>query len=342
MKQLSVLILSLILASSLFGLDSRNRFSVYSDLSKDKQALGGLWAMEVSQDWDWQALSIQGEYSLYSRYQSTWEDKHQADMSAESYRAWISLGIPQTEFRIGLQRLNFGSAQILRPLQWFDTLDPLDSHQYTSGVQAALFRHHWLNNANLWIWGILGDESAKGNELVGGVEDRLEYGGRLQYPIGIGELGLSYHQRELAMGREHRGGIDLRMDYAIGIWFETSVSQNIDQAILPEYYLSASMGADYNFGIGNGLAIMAEQMQIASGTDAGDMNMETGISAVMLSYPINLLDSIKAVGSYDYKSSESSLGAVWERMYDYISLELSAKTSSSNGSSLHGMISAHF
>ncbi|MFO7659429.1 MAG: hypothetical protein R6V77_00785, partial [Candidatus Cloacimonadaceae bacterium] len=58
------------------------------------------------------------------------------------YRLWVKAGTPQLEARLGLQRLNFGSAQILRPLQWFDNLDPTDILERTEGVQALLVRKY--------------------------------------------------------------------------------------------------------------------------------------------------------------------------------------------------------
>ncbi|MCD8480400.1 MAG: hypothetical protein LRZ88_09360, partial [Candidatus Cloacimonetes bacterium] len=229
---------------------------------------------------------------MYARYQSSWEDGHNATMNAESYRAWVSLSRPQTELRIGLQRLNFGSARILRPLQWFDTLDPLDPHQYTSGVEAALLRHHWLNNANLWVWVIRGTElrsMSTGEDRIADVssaqatkslpftelrsvstrdvsnprgnpdpgknfsskEDSPELGGRVQYPSPLGDLAFSYHHRKLEQGAEDRAGLDLRMDHTIGSWIEASVSAFRDVPLLPDYILALTLGADYNFNIGN-------------------------------------------------------------------------------------------
>jgi hypothetical protein len=342
MKGIALLSGLLLLSLGLWGLDSRNRFALYGDLEEGRQSLGALWAMDLSQGLDWQGISLQGEYSMYARYQSRWEADHSANMTAESYRAWLSLSLPQSELRLGLQRLNFGSAQILRPLQWFDTLDPLDPHQYTAGVQAALIRQHWLNNANLWLWGIWGDEQPKGNELIGSKEDSPEFGGRAQYPSALGDIGLSYHHRKLEMGLEHRVGLDLRMDYSFGLWIESAVSAYSDAPLLPDYTLSGTVGADYTFGIGNGLALTAEQMLINTAAKGwGGMTNEKLLSALMLSYPLGLLDSVKMVGTIEIKDEDYAVGVIWQRVYDYISWDLSLFSSSQTGSSLQAMINLH-
>jgi hypothetical protein len=65
------------------------------------------------------------------------------------YRAWIRYSSDQFELRLGLQKLNFGSASILRPLMWFDQLDPRDPLHLTDGVWGVLGRYYFLNNANI-------------------------------------------------------------------------------------------------------------------------------------------------------------------------------------------------
>lgn len=40
------------------------------------------------------------------------------------YRAWIRISSNTFEVRAGLQKMNFGSATLFRPLMWFDRVDP--------------------------------------------------------------------------------------------------------------------------------------------------------------------------------------------------------------------------
>ncbi|MCD8480399.1 MAG: hypothetical protein LRZ88_09355 [Candidatus Cloacimonetes bacterium] len=57
----SALIQLLLLASfGLWGLESSNRFALYGDLEEEQQRLGTLWAMDISESLDLQALSLQG------------------------------------------------------------------------------------------------------------------------------------------------------------------------------------------------------------------------------------------------------------------------------------------
>jgi len=75
------------------------------------------------------------------------------DIAAKPYRAWLRYSAPRFEARLGLQKLNFGSATMLRPLQWFDRLDPRDPLALTDGVYAGLARYYFPNDANVWTWG---------------------------------------------------------------------------------------------------------------------------------------------------------------------------------------------
>ena len=68
------------------------------------------------------------------------------------YRYWVRYATNQMELRLGNQKINFGKAKLIRPLMWFDQIDPRDPIQFTEGVKAFLFRYYFLNNANIWFW----------------------------------------------------------------------------------------------------------------------------------------------------------------------------------------------
>ncbi|UCE08488.1 MAG: hypothetical protein JSW07_10885, partial [bacterium] len=51
-------------------------------------------------------------------------DDIRTDGEIEPYRAWARFATSQLDIRIGLQKINFGSATMLRPLMWFDSIDP--------------------------------------------------------------------------------------------------------------------------------------------------------------------------------------------------------------------------
>jgi len=48
------------------------------------------------------------------------------DGDIDLYRLWGRFSSSRFEARIGLQKINFGSASLLRPLMWFDRIDPRD------------------------------------------------------------------------------------------------------------------------------------------------------------------------------------------------------------------------
>jgi hypothetical protein len=340
------LILILTLACSMasaWALDTQNRFSAYSMLSADEQILGVDWALELRQSYPLMGYTLDGEYSLFSKYQSRWSQRHEATMDAQSYRYYLSIKNPQSELRLGKQRLSFGSAQMLRPLQWFDRVDPLDPYQLTSGVEAALYRHYWLNNANLWLWGVLGTSERKGNEALGGKDDAPELGGRLQYPFAVGDMALSLHQRQLADGEEYRLGWDLRTDAILGVWLESSASYFDTALPIPEYRFAATLGADYVFDLGNGIATTLELMLLAiADSEPEQLRYQELVTAALISYPWSMLDSIQILGSYMQDAGNYQIDARWRRVYDLVALDLGLSRATDDETTLQLMITANF
>ena len=86
----------------------------------------------------------------------------QTDGDLEPYRFWLRLSTSRFEARLGLQKINFGSAALLRPLMWFDSLDPRDPLQLTDGVYGLLVRYYFQNNANIWALGIVRERNRQG------------------------------------------------------------------------------------------------------------------------------------------------------------------------------------
>ena len=183
------------------------------------------------------------------------------------YRLWARYSSNQFEIRAGLQKINFGSASILRPLMWFDQVDPRDPLKMTDGVWGILGRYYFLNNANIWLWGLIGNDKPKGWELAGTRSPHPEFGGRFQFPFPSGEAGISYHHRIADMedlglqgitaieAAENRIGIDMKVDIITGLWIEGSWTNKKE---VPGIYANQELfnaGIDYTFGIGNGLYI---------------------------------------------------------------------------------------
>jgi hypothetical protein len=245
------------------------------------------------------------------------------DTDMDLYRADIRYTTTQTETRIGLQKINFGPAVILRSLKWFDRLDPTDPLQLTDGVYALRFRYDALNNANYCLWMLYGNDDPKGYELLPSTSDNIETGGRIQYPILFGEMAFTFHTRkvngaqfDMPEFRENRYALDGRWDAGIGIWFE-SLFQEQKTPLLPyKWTKRISIGGDYTFDIGSGLYLLVEHMSTAMSGKILGWNEDYHTSAFRMRYDLGILDSISAIGYYSWERDKYYQHINWTRTYD--------------------------
>ena len=70
----------------------------------------------------------------------------------EPYRLWLRYSSEQIEARLGLQKIAFGPAMVLRSLAWFDTIDPKDPTGQTDAVEAFRLRLFPTSSLALWLW----------------------------------------------------------------------------------------------------------------------------------------------------------------------------------------------
>jgi hypothetical protein len=261
-------------------------------------------------------------------------DTAHGDGYLKPYRAWVRYSTSQLEIRMGLQKINFGSASLLRPLMWFDRIDPRDPLQLTDGVWGVLGRYYWLNNANLWLWVLYGNENLKGWESIPSRKDIPEFGGRIQLPLPKGETALSYHHRiaesstlpDSAMQYdkipENRFGFDARWDAVVGLWAEASWSHfSKDIGALTNQYL-LNLGMDYTFGIGNGLALKFEQLFASQDKQEMHFSNGTTFSLASLSYPVGLFDNVSGIVYFDWTNNKIYSFINWQRQFNKISLYL--------------------
>ena len=248
------------------------------------------------------------------------------------YRLKLRFASASTETRVGLQQLNFGPAYLLRPLRWFDVLDPRDPQGLTDGVYAASFKYVSLENSSVWIWVLYGNDEPKGYEIWPSVKDRAEYGGRAQFPLLSGETAVTYHHR-LVDGpepfvddfTEDRLALDGRWDVVVGAWFETALSYKNTTAIPYnyKYFHMTTLGSDYTFGLGNGLHTLLEHMIINSSEEvfkSGETSNTTGLS---LSYPAGYADRLSAISFYSWDNGDFSQHVAWDHYWNYLSLNVS-------------------
>lgn len=246
------------------------------------------------------------------------------------YRAWVRYKGKQFEVRAGLQKIDFGVAMMLRPLQWFNEIDPRDPLQLTNGVYGILGRYYFLNNANIWIWGLYGNELQRGFDTLPTQRRTPEYGGRFQHPVGRGELAFSYHHRTADPNRispapvvagtvpENRFALDGKWDVGVGLWFEASyirkgkpIGQLTNQTLL-------NVGTDYTFGVGNGLGVTFEQLFFSVNERAFVFNQNFNISAMNVSYPLSLYDRVSAVASVTWEAKQAAFFVNYEHQFEKI------------------------
>jgi len=278
-------------------------------------------------------LTIEGEFSanMIGSYTSpTTGDNFYGII--KPYRMWLKLSGNQFEIRAGLQKINFGSASMLRPLMWFDSIDPRDPLQLTDGVYGVLGRYYTLNNINFWGWGLWGNKNPKGWEILSTEENKIEFGGRFQFPVSRAEIGLSYHNRRAVLPLETSGystdmvfpenriGLDIKADLGVGLWVE-EVIKHQKNGVFP-YTNMLTLGVDYTFGLGSGINVKAEHFIYQSSDEflGGDQSVKfTGISA---GYPISIVTNINAIIYYDWMNKEYyrflNLGLSYDRFSYYL------------------------
>jgi hypothetical protein len=248
----------------------------------------------------------------------------------EPYRAWIRMSTDRFVARLGLQKIEFGSARLLRPLMWFDRVDPNDPLQLTDGVTGLLLKYTFQNNAAVWGWGLTGNTGLKGWESFPTRADTVELGGRAQIPALGGELAATVHHRRLdafaglfpvdADERESvsetRWGLDGFWNVGPGLWFEAVFTRQ-DFAVSPYRSQKAfNIGAENTFGLGNGLTVLAEHLIFQSSPGFWEAGTSRSLSAVSLDYPVGLLDRVRVMIFRDWTGGDWYRLLTWQRTTD--------------------------
>lgn len=253
----------------------------------------------------------------------------------DPYRLWARYSNEQLELRVGLQKIDFGTAVMLRALRWFDQVDPRDPLRLTNGVWGGLARYYFLDNTNIWLWGLKGNDNPKGMEFFETYKNTPEVGGRIQTGIPSGEAGLSFHHRTAAAFNpissvsfgyekvpENRIGLDAKWDLLVGLWFEAAwvqKTQSIDYLTNQEM---VTIGTDYTFDVGSGLNVTLEHMLFAVDEKAFNFDNSVHFSAFMANYSIGMFDSLSGMVYYDWTTNSTYNFMSWFRQFDYTSLYL--------------------
>ena len=273
------------------------------------------------------SLNLNGEMDFHPF------DSTQFGHGIKGYRFWGRYSTNRMELRVGLQKINFGSALMLRPLMWFDRIDPRDPLQITDGVTGLLWRYYFLNNANIWVWGLYGNNKTKGYEITSIDKRYPEVGGRIQWPIPAGEVALSYHYRVADLGKlftaeyqlqypqvgEHKVGFDLKVNIEVGLWVEASFTRFNRSFGLYTNQEMITAGADYTLNIGNGITAAFEHFVYSGDQKAFEFINPTYFSALSLSYPINVFNNIRVMTFYNWKDNKGFLFLTWLKQFNRLS-----------------------
>lgn len=277
-------------------------------------------------------IDFEASVNLYGLAGTMPFDSLKIDGGIRPYRLWARYSANQFEMRLGLQKINFGSASMLRPLMWFDQLDPRDPLGFTDGVWGLLGRYYFLNNANIWFWTLYGNNKPRGWEPIPVNSKYPEVGGRVQVPVPRGEAALTYNYR-VADSRdidvsipafseisENKIGFDIKLDLLFGLWIEGSVtSKNNDLGIYKNQEIY-NIGIDYTFGIGNGLYMVYEQILAAYSERPFSFDNTSSFSLISLSYPVGLFDNLSGIVYYDWQNNKSYNFLNWQHSYNNLSV----------------------
>ena len=262
-------------------------------------------------------LKFDSEISVdsYLDYHFIGSDNNASDAKIKPYRLWVRLSSDRFELRAGLQKINFGSASMLRPLMWFDHIDPRDPLQLTDGVYGMLGRYYFQNNANAWLWVLWGNDKTKGWETVPSTGKIPEFGGRMQFPVPKGEVAVSYHHRTPDLSAilnpaiihgtltypEDKIGLDGKWDIGPGVWAEYSLTHSrLDSAYFAPWTKLFTLGIDYTFSVGNGLYLASEYFRYSSANEIFNRGTDITFSSLTVNYPVGI-NKIGSIIYYNWK-----------------------------------------
>lgn len=249
--------------------------------------------------------------------------------SMDLYRAWARFSTQRNEIRIGLQQLNFGSASLLRPLQWFDGLNPTDPLRMTKGVWGVLDRIYFNNNATLWFWGLYGNSDSRIWDYATRSTTYPEIGFRYQHPVLSGELALSLNHRtvQTTLGaldeyQETKIGLDGKWDLGLGLWFEDSYTMTSKNSPFKSGMNLLTIGSDITPSFLDGLSFTFEHMMLTTFSVDDDALNSGNFSALTANWPINIFHRISGIALYNWESQALFRYVTWSADFDRISVHL--------------------
>ena len=192
-------------------------------------------------------------------------------------------------------------------------------------MDALLARYYLLDNTNLWLWGLLGNDAPKGWELLPTDDREIEYGGRLQIPAGPGEIAAGYHHRRAdasALVPEDRYALDGKWDATVGLWFEAVLTHQHSEFLRLPYRRLAVLGVDYTFDLGEGLTVLGEHLVADVSATAFGSGAGSGTSALSARYRWGVMDELGVIVYRDWRQDDFYNSVSWRRTYDHWAVNL--------------------
>lgn len=251
----------------------------------------------------------------------------------QDYRYWIRYNNQKIDLRIGLQKISFGSAFILRNLNWFDTIDFRNSTNQTIGKKALQLKYFSTGRLDLNFW-VIPDNN-----------DDLSYGSRLEFSNKYGNYGLVFYKdytnydhsiinipqiinnqnflmEFIQLKENDRLGLDYRYDGLFGLWIESSHIKSSNKMSPLDSIIFSTLGIDYTLNIWNGVYLMLESMSYEF--KATDNSVFDGrLSSLMIQYPIGILYDLSLIRIYDNKLNDSYNFIRLITTYDYFTVNYS-------------------
>ena len=201
-------------------------------------------------------------------------------------------------------------------------------------------------NAGFWAWGLYGNDDPRGWDTLGTETGTPEFGGRAQWPLFGGEIAGSYHHRRadttsLAAGaggtilptddaplvqstppgataaNENRVGFDGKWDVGAGFWFEASVTHTDSEALRRPWQPSWAVGADYTFGIGQGLTVLGEHFYLDPAVPRIVPSAAMKMTAITATYPVGIANMLTGAFYYEWRRDDAYRFVEWRRTYDH-------------------------
>ncbi|MCK5209464.1 MAG: hypothetical protein KAQ79_15625, partial [Cyclobacteriaceae bacterium] len=152
-KFISILLLSGFIATNTFAQDStssvqtsllfKGQLSSWAHFNPNNPYplyLGGRYIPQVNYEIQFpktKLIDFEASANIYGDVGIHFFDSASANGNISPYRIWARYSTEQLELRAGLQKIDFGTATMLRALRWFDQIDPRDPLRLTEGVWAG-------------------------------------------------------------------------------------------------------------------------------------------------------------------------------------------------------------